>query len=99
FAKGNYLPLTVSGTHAESVVAFARARENQWVVVVVPRLSSRVGFPPIGERWQDTAIELPQAATEREGRHLFTGSELRIESGVLKVATAMEQLPFAVYSL
>ncbi|MGZ4966964.1 MAG: malto-oligosyltrehalose synthase, partial [Chthoniobacterales bacterium] len=60
FAKGNYVPLTVSGTHAESVVAFARAHENQWVIVVVPRLSSRVGFPPIGERWQDTAIELPQ---------------------------------------
>ena len=51
---GEYLPLTPSGTLAECCVSFARELEDQWIIVIAPRLSSHVGFPPIGERWKDT---------------------------------------------
>ena len=98
FLHGSYVSLAVSGTHAESLVAFAREHENKWIVVLVPRLSSRVGFPPIGELWQDTAVELPTAAGEHGARNLFTGAELKIESGALKISEAMRELPFAVYA-
>nr|MDQ6913921.1 malto-oligosyltrehalose synthase [Verrucomicrobiota bacterium] len=97
FRQGNYVPLAVSGTHAESIVAFAREHENKWTVVLVPRLSARVGFPPIGERWQDTAVELPPAAGNLGAKNLFTGCELPLEGSVLKLSAAMAQLPFAVY--
>src|SRR5205823_11935358 len=60
FRLGDYLPLRTSGSYAECVIAFARQFEGHVVVVVVPRLSSRLGFPPIGDRWKDTMIDLPE---------------------------------------
>src|SRR6185436_8184954 len=36
---GEYLPLAVTGTFAEHVVAFARQYEGQTAIVVVPRLT------------------------------------------------------------
>ena len=37
FADGDYTPLTVSGTHADHVVAFARRRGSEAVIVAVAR--------------------------------------------------------------
>src|SRR6059036_2440965 len=54
FHRGEYLPLCASGIFAECCVSFARRLTDKWIVVITPRLSSRVGFPPIGERWQET---------------------------------------------
>ena len=52
FQHGEYVPLKVSGTFADCCVAFARRQESEWIAVVAPRLSSRVGFPPIGEKME-----------------------------------------------
>src|SRR5213078_2804312 len=52
FQSGDYLPLRASGTFADCCVSFARRLVNKWIVVIAPRLSSRVGFPPIGELWK-----------------------------------------------
>jgi (1->4)-alpha-D-glucan 1-alpha-D-glucosylmutase len=99
FLRGSYVPLRTMGTHAGSCVAFAREHENRWIVVLVPRLTARVGFPPIGEHWQDTAVELPQKAGSGTGaRDLFTERELRIENGALRLADALAVLPFAVFA-
>ncbi len=96
FEQGKYLPLTVSGTFADNCIAFAREHEGQWMAVLAPRLSSRVGFPPTREKWQDTAVELP-AALSREGvRELFTGREFRVGDNFVKLSDAMVNLPFAV---
>ena len=97
FLQGRYVPLTVTGAHADSCVAFVREHAGEWIVVVVPRLSSRVGFPPIGNSWQDTHVELPEAAAGLGATDVFTGRELRVESRALKVAEAMATLPLAVY--
>ncbi|MBA2269482.1 MAG: malto-oligosyltrehalose synthase [Chthoniobacterales bacterium] len=98
FLHGNYVPLATSGTLADSCLAFAREHGGAWLVVVVPRLSSRVGFPPLGEHWQDTAVELPEAASQAGARDLFTGAGLRLEGTSLKLSDAMAELPFAVYT-
>jgi (1->4)-alpha-D-glucan 1-alpha-D-glucosylmutase len=96
FQDGEYLSLAVSGEFADNCIAFARGHEGKWIVVLVPRLSSRVGFPPIGENWKDTAVELP-ASLSREGtRELFTGREIVEEKGAISLAEAMAILPFAV---
>src|SRR6059036_2608560 len=47
FQQGEYLPIRASGTFAECCVSFARRLAEKWIVVIAPRLSSRVGFPPI----------------------------------------------------
>jgi (1->4)-alpha-D-glucan 1-alpha-D-glucosylmutase len=91
FLRGSYEPLVVTGTHAESCMAFTREHNGSRIVVITPRLSSRVGFPAIGERWQDTAIELPNDMIG--ARDLFTNRELR--DG--RVSDTLATLPFAVY--
>ncbi|MBA2430716.1 MAG: malto-oligosyltrehalose synthase, partial [Chthoniobacterales bacterium] len=97
FKHGTYVPLAVSGTHAESCVAFAREHEGNWLLVIAPRLSSRVGFPPIGEAWQDTAVQVPESLANSDATDLFTGRPLQVESGSLKLVHALADLPFAVF--
>jgi (1->4)-alpha-D-glucan 1-alpha-D-glucosylmutase len=97
FQRGSYVPLAVNGEFADCCVAFAREHEGKWIAVLVPRLSSRVGFPPIGEKWKDTTVELPAAFLKDSGTELFTGNPLGSESA-LKVADAMSVLPFAMFS-
>jgi (1->4)-alpha-D-glucan 1-alpha-D-glucosylmutase len=98
FLKGSYVPLAVSGTHAESCIAFAREHGSKWIIALVPRLSSRVGFPPLGDKWQDTVVEVPEAAGSGGAQDLFTGRELRMDGRSLRVADATALLPFAVYT-
>ncbi|HWY41627.1 MAG TPA: malto-oligosyltrehalose synthase [Chthoniobacterales bacterium] len=96
FQRGSYLSLRMTGTFADCCIAFARQLDKKWIVVMAPRLSSRLGFPPIGERWQDTAVELPEALATESGREIFTGREVPIQNRQIHVADAMSTLPFAV---
>ncbi len=74
FQKADYHAVEVTGEHAGSVVAFARAHAGASVLVVVPRISSRVGDSPMGEAWGDTAL----SSGDSEGwQDLFTGREVR----------------------
>jgi (1->4)-alpha-D-glucan 1-alpha-D-glucosylmutase len=96
FRNGNYLPLRASGTFAENCIAFARQLDRQMVVVIVPRLSSRIGFPPIGECWKDTAIELPEGFPLERWRDAITGREVWIKNRQIPMADVMSILPFAL---
>jgi (1->4)-alpha-D-glucan 1-alpha-D-glucosylmutase len=96
FRNGNYLPLRVSGTFADNCIAFARQLDRQMVVVIVPRLSSRIGFPPTGERWKDTAIELPEGFPLERWRDVITGQQLWIKNRQIRLADTMSILPFAM---
>jgi (1->4)-alpha-D-glucan 1-alpha-D-glucosylmutase len=98
FRQGKYLPLDASGTFADCCVAFGREHEGEWIVVVVPRLSSRVGFPPTGDKWKDTIVELPESLSRDGALELFTARGLLAENGALKLSEAMALLPFAVYA-
>ncbi|HEY0721209.1 MAG TPA: malto-oligosyltrehalose synthase [Gammaproteobacteria bacterium] len=62
FRDGDYLPLQISGPHAEHLCVFARRHGDQTVVVAVPRLIYRLagGAIPLGDViWGATTIELP----------------------------------------
>ncbi|HME88450.1 MAG TPA: malto-oligosyltrehalose synthase [Chthoniobacterales bacterium] len=96
FRRGDYLPLRATGSFADCCVTFARQLDQQFVVVIVPRLSSRIGFPPTGERWKETAIELPENLLFERAREVFTGPELTIQNRQIRLADAMSTLPFAV---
>lgn len=89
FAKGDYLPVPASGAFADSVFAYARRFEGRTVLVVAPRLSGRVGFPPIGEVWQDTALDFQPGQPLRD---LFTGREFSP-----RLAESFGVLPFGVF--
>jgi (1->4)-alpha-D-glucan 1-alpha-D-glucosylmutase len=96
FRHGEYLPLTPSGTFAECSVSFARMMGDQWIVVIAPRLSSRVGFPPMGENWKDTAIEFPETLPLEHAHDLFTCRPVPVHNRLVKLANALSILPFAV---
>jgi (1->4)-alpha-D-glucan 1-alpha-D-glucosylmutase len=98
FERGTYLPLTVTGEFADCCVAFAREHEAKWIVVLVPRLSSRVGFPPIGEKWKDTAVALSLSFPRDGVTELFTGRDLAGGDGALRLSEALAILPVAVYA-
>src|SRR5437667_6695647 len=77
FERGEYLLLQTSGTFAESCVSFVRRFNENWIALIAPRLSSRVGFPPIGEAWQDTAIQFPETPLLKHAHDLFTCQPIR----------------------
>jgi (1->4)-alpha-D-glucan 1-alpha-D-glucosylmutase len=96
FQRGDYLPLHASGTFAECCVSFARQLGDDWILVVAPRLSSLVGFPPIGELWKDTAIQLPQKFSLDNAHDLFTCRPLRPKDRQVRIADAFSVLPFGL---
>src|SRR5213596_1150794 len=96
FQRGEYLPVRASGTFAECCVSFTRQLGHNWIVVVASRLSSRVGFPPIGEAWKDTAIEFPETLLLENAHDLFTCHAPRLHGRQMKLADALSSLPFAV---
>jgi (1->4)-alpha-D-glucan 1-alpha-D-glucosylmutase len=96
FQRGDYLPLRASGTFAECCVTFARRVAEKWIVVIAPRLPSRVGFPPVGEAWKDTTIEFPETLSLPQAHDLFTCQPLPVRDRELKVADALSILPFGV---
>jgi len=96
FQRGEYLPLGASGTFAECCVSFARRLGDQWIVVIAPRLSSRIGFPPIAERWKDTMLEFPKTLSLEHAHNLFTCRTIRFDGRRVSISDAMSILPFAV---
>jgi len=99
FAAGDYLPLEVAGPAREHVVAFARHRKDQWVIVAAGRFFARLttpAHPPVGEAvWQQTRLLLPAAAPgnwreELGGRLIAGGTE------GLPLAAVFAQLPVAL---
>ncbi|HEY2568911.1 MAG TPA: hypothetical protein VGI25_06305, partial [Candidatus Udaeobacter sp.] len=96
FQGGEYLPLTSSGTFAQCCVSFARRLRGQWIIVIAPRLSSRVGFPPVGESWQNTTLEIPKTLSLKHAHDLFTCRPVPLKDRHVKLADALSILPFSV---
>jgi (1->4)-alpha-D-glucan 1-alpha-D-glucosylmutase len=96
FQRGEYLPLSGSGAFAECCVSFLRQVGDEWVLLIAPRLSSRVGFPPIGELWKNTAIELPKKLSFKNAHDLFTCQPVHLRDRKLKLTEILSVLPFAV---
>jgi (1->4)-alpha-D-glucan 1-alpha-D-glucosylmutase len=96
FQRGEYLPLKSSGIFAECCISFARQLADKWIVVIAPRLSSRVGFPPISESWKDTTLEIPETLSLKHAHDLFTCHPVPVQDRRLKLAEALTILPFGV---
>ena len=95
FRRGSYVPVTATGSFPDSCVSFVREFEGRWALVVVPRLSSRIGFPPTGEKWKDTAVQLPENLSLENAREIFTQRQIRFEGATVSLAEALSVLPFA----
>jgi len=112
FETGEYVPLGVSGTKADHVVAFLRTLGDTSMLVVAPRLiatllngsGQNVSSPPIGTSvWDDTYLLLP-VANSRDYRNLFTNRTLDVHENDLageftKIAVSqlLAEFPVALY--
>lgn len=99
FAEGDYVPLRVSGTGADCVVAFGRHLGEGWALAVASRFPHRLapdGAPPIGrDVWAETALVLP-ADAPAEWRAALTGARLAADDHELPVAEVLRELPVAL---
>jgi len=95
FQQGTYIPLGCSGTFKDHLLAFGRARNETYAIVVVPRFLTGLVGPdqyPLGEDvWRDTAVMLPKEwPAIWKGR--FTGQFVR-GTGSLPVAEIFAHFP------
>jgi len=71
------------GQRSENVIAFGRQKGGLWVLVVVPRLLTKLvnaeTIPAGQEVWGDDTLLLPEGAP-RYYFNIFTGDKLRVSS-------------------
>lgn len=99
FMQGSFSPVNATGACSDSCVAFLRRFEDSVLFLIVPRLTARLGFPPVGDVWKDTAVEWPEAFHGRQMRNLFTGAEFTADASPLALADALRVLPVAAFAL
>jgi len=84
FETGEYVPLGVSGTKADHIVAYLRTSHDTSILVVAPRLiatllngdGDNVDVPPVGPTvWNDTHLLLP-VLNSGDYRNIFSGKYL-----------------------
>ena len=93
FARGSYEPLQAEGQLADHCVAFERKWQSDTLLVIVPRLTARLGSPPISLRWLDTVLIPSNSASA--WRNILTGAELG-PTERLPLAELLKDWPVAV---
>jgi (1->4)-alpha-D-glucan 1-alpha-D-glucosylmutase len=108
FREGAYVPLPVSGEHAQHVLAYARKAGDRFAISAVPRLSARLlglreALPLGAEVWGDTRIDIPQRLHVSEAvplRNVFTGESIVLarddEGAHLPAASVFSTFPVAL---
>ena len=105
FRDGDYLPLKTHGARAEQLCAFARQRNGETLVVLVPRLFGSLvgedGRVPVGDGvWGDTWVELPPERMHVQWDNVLTGQTVAMqalgEAHGLLAAQVFEWFPYAL---
>lgn len=100
FTVGEYVPLATTGKYADHVIAFARRHGNRAAVVIAPRFTVAIGGfggpPPLGDLWDDTAIQLPDMRSPAAWRDVFTRESLAASSSLLRAADVFRAFPVAI---
>lgn len=92
FSEGGYTPVSATGPLGDCVIAFERSVPGMTLLVVAPRLTTRVGYPPIGEKWGTTTLEL---STPMDRADLLTGNKC-LQNSQLAIADILTEFPVAV---
>jgi (1->4)-alpha-D-glucan 1-alpha-D-glucosylmutase len=101
FSDGDYIPLQAVGRRQEHLCAFARCQEEAWVLVVIPRLLTRLIQPgglPVGQAvWGEDRVLLPENAP-LNWVNIFTAENIKVnkaENG-LAVSVVLHVFPLAL---
>ena len=100
FLQGAYIPLAVQGTQIKSVFAFARHFENQWLIVLVPRLvaslSTDHGWG--NQDWGNTRLMLPPQCPAGEFTNVLSPAHSAVPDAdrMIVVGQLLKHFPGAV---
>lgn len=96
FASGAYLPLSVEGTSAERVIAFARVLGNEASVFVAGRFFVGLHGNVTGTAWEATRLVLPEGLPRGEYRDVLTQNSHSLRTSSLELSGVFGVLPCAV---
>jgi malto-oligosyltrehalose synthase len=98
FADGAYLPVAAEGPHRQSVVAFVRQAQDDWMLVAVPRLvaSSRpdpetLGISPLD--WQETSLCLPERMPREQLHNVLSDRTTDFRDGKIGLGSLFSSIP------
>lgn len=101
FSRGEYVPLSVEGPLADKMIAFARRHQNESIIVIAMHLPAGLldTDTPVVSRdaWEGSSV-VPPEETDAAWKDIFTGREVRMQSGFLGLAEVFGVLPVAVLS-
>ncbi|HEY8036580.1 MAG TPA: malto-oligosyltrehalose synthase [Methylobacter sp.] len=101
FRDGEYLKIDVHGTGADQLLAFARKDQNNFAIIVVPRLMMHLVDKSLNDIWADTWLELPENAP-RHYQELFSRCRVTAEPVgdylQLCVREPLKRFPLAILS-
>jgi (1->4)-alpha-D-glucan 1-alpha-D-glucosylmutase len=95
FLKGSYQEVPITGEHSHSVIAFERKFDSQRLLVIVPRLTYRVGLWPTGDVWKETLLTGFKPETHGWEDVLLQKGPITLPDRV-SLSTILSDLPFAV---
>jgi len=104
FERAGYLPITVRGTFAKHVCAYARNGDGVFLLCGVPRLwldlpREPAQWPLGAHTWADTSLLLPQAVVQ--WRNVLTGETVQAEAGgggrALPLSAALSSFPVGAF--
>lgn len=96
FAKGDYVPLTVTGTGRKHILAFARKYRREWLVVIVPLHlgGMETDFSALDIiDWEDTHVKLPTGVSVNWQNLLQPG---HVTGNQLDLRTVLKTSPIAI---
>jgi malto-oligosyltrehalose synthase len=104
FTAGTYIPLKVKGKYAKHIFAFARKKENVWMLTILPLFLLEMGVADdaavLDIDWADTKVILPPGAPS-DWENLLTGEKGKVMTlnaifsdfplALLKISTRNEE--------
>ncbi len=105
YATGEYDPLEPTGIRKEHLCAFARTSAEETVVVVVPRLVTKLVSNPDelstgSDVWQDTWLPFPDEVIGRRFLNVLTGETLEVSQQAsisgLPLSSVLNSFPVAL---
>ncbi len=98
FHRGSYQKLIVAGSLKSHVIAFGRELNDQQMIAIAPRLSTKLVKPgdyPFGEQvWHETRIQ-PPVGSDSRWRDLITGRVIESDE-TLWLRDVLRQFPVAL---
>ncbi|PWU10275.1 MAG: malto-oligosyltrehalose synthase [Verrucomicrobia bacterium] len=96
FRMADYLPVFLQGPKTDHLITFLRMYQDTALLVVVPRLTSRLGPVPIDQVWNETKLyleSLPGTWTD-----IFTDKIHAFSQREALISNILSSFPFAVLS-